>query len=67
MDVVPYPEGMADKRKVSRTFCLEVDQIESLKRLNEVLRVPQAELVRQAIDSFLEHHVHLLDAADEDS
>jgi predicted transcriptional regulator len=46
--------GPVRQRKVSVTFYLEPEQLRALRHLAEERRVPQAVLLRQAIDMYLE-------------
>jgi hypothetical protein len=47
-------EGTEKKQRISRTFHLEMGQIDPLMQASKVLGISQSEVVRRSIDYFLE-------------
>ena len=49
-----------DRKKVSTTVYITLEQNDYLKVLNQKTKVPIAEFIREGIDMVLEKHKHLL-------
>ena len=49
-----------DRKKVSTTVYITLEQNDCLKVLNQKTKVPIAEFIREGIDMVLEKHKHLL-------
>lgn len=49
-----------DRKKVSTTVYITLEQNDFLKVLNQKTKVPIAEYIREGIDMVLEKHKHLL-------
>jgi len=47
-------EGGSRKERISRTFHLEVDQLEPLQKASKTMGVSQSEVVRRSINFFIE-------------
>lgn len=46
----------ANLKRASTTVYLETEQVEALKKLSDVTRVPQATFIREAIDDLLKKY-----------
>ncbi len=53
-------ERLMDRKKVSTTVYITLEQNDFLKVLNQKTKVPIAEYIREGIDMVLEKHKHLL-------
>jgi predicted DNA-binding protein len=54
--IIQRGEDIFDTKKIARAIYIKDEQIEALKRLSEMTKVPQSVYVREALDMLLEKY-----------